>query len=121
MDLGSRIRPGPVDAVFNIDGYGDFALEWETGNVSSSHRALNKIALGLISNTLIGGILIVPSRKLYYHLTDRIGNFSEIEPYFPVWQKLQLNGVLVVVEVEYDDLSESVPKIPKGTDGRALK
>ena len=86
MDLGSRISPGPMDAVFSFTNYGNFAFEWETGNISSSHRALNKIALGLIKKTLSGGILIVPSRELYYHLTDRIGNYSELEPYFPVWK-----------------------------------
>ena len=121
MDLGSRVSPGPVDAVLSIDNYGDFAFEWETGNISSSHRALNKMALGLITKTLIGGVLVVPSRNLYYHLTDRIGNFAEIEPYFPIWKNLNLEGVLAVIEVEYDDISESVPKIYKGTDGRALK
>jgi hypothetical protein len=46
--LGSRISPGPIDAVLT-EKQGDFAFEWETGNISSSHRALNKIALGLIN------------------------------------------------------------------------
>jgi hypothetical protein len=121
MDLGSRISPGPIDPVLTISKYGHFAFEWETGNISSSHRALNKIALGLISKTLAGGILVVPSRELYYHLTDRIGNFAELEPYFPVWKKLNINGVLAVIEIEHDSLSDSVPKISKGTDGRALR
>jgi hypothetical protein len=121
MDLGSYISPGPIDAVLSIKKYGDFAFEWETGNISSSHRALNKMALGLITKTLIGGILVIPSRNLYYHLTDRIGNFAEIEPYFPIWKNLKFNGVLAVIEIEYDEVSESVPKIHKGTDGRALK
>jgi hypothetical protein len=121
MDLGSRISPGPVDAVLNIETFGSFAFEWETGNISSSHRALNKMFLGLITKTLIGGVLVVPSRNLYYHLTDRIGNYAEIEPYFPIWRRSDLEGVLAVMEVEYDDISESVPRIGKGTDGRALR
>jgi Restriction endonuclease BamHI len=120
MDLGSRISPGPVDAVLSVEQYGDFAFEWETGNISSSHRALNKMALGLITKSLIGGVLVVPSRDLYFHLTDRIGNFAEIEPYFPIWKSLPVEGVLAVIEVEYDSISESVPQIYKGTDGRAL-
>jgi len=120
MNLGSRISPGPVDAVLNVDGFGDFAFEWETGNISSSHRALNKMALGLITKSLIGGVLVVPSRDLYFHLTDRIGNFAEIEPYFPVWKNLNVEGLLAVIEVEYDSISESAPIIYKGTDGRAL-
>jgi len=121
MDLGSRVSPGPIDAVLKLNKYGYFAFEWETGNISSSHRALNKMALGLITKTLIGGILVIPSRELYYHLTDRIGNFAEIEPYFPIWKSLNAEGVLAVIEIEHDSLSTSVPKIKKGTDGRALK
>ncbi|NLS89760.1 hypothetical protein EYI23_17625 [Bacillus subtilis] len=26
-----------------------FAVEWETGNIASSHRALNKIATGILN------------------------------------------------------------------------
>jgi len=120
MDLGSRISPGPIDAVLSIPHYYDFAFEWETGNISSSHRALNKMALGLITKALSGGILVVPSRELYYHLTDRIGNYAELEPYFPMWKTLNIEGILAVIEIEHDALSSSVPKIPKGIDGRAL-
>ena len=54
--------------------------------------------------------------------TDRIGSYSEIEPYFPVWRNLQVKeGVLAVIEIEHDALSEGVPVIPKGTDGRSLR
>jgi len=121
MELGSRKLPGPIDAVINISNHGDFAFEWETGNISSSHRSLNKIAWGLISKTLVGGILVIPSRELYYHLTDRVGNYAELEPYFSVWKNINADGILAVIEVEHDSLSDSVPKIAKGTDGRALR
>jgi hypothetical protein len=98
-----------------------FAFEWETGNISSSHRALNKIAMGLLEKRLVGGALVLPSRELYKYLTDRIGNFAEIEPYFPLWRSLPVEeGVLIVVEIEHDGVSESIRKIKKGTDGRAL-
>lgn len=120
MDIGSRISPGPIDAILNVNNYGYFAFEWETGNISSSHRALNKMALGLLTKTLLGGFLVIPSRNFYNYLTDRIGNFAEIEPYFPVWKSLNIEGVLGLIEVEHDSVSDSVPKIPKGTDGRAL-
>lgn len=121
MHLGSRLAPGPVDAVKNIGGNKFFAVEWETGNISSSHRALNKMALGLLDGTLIGGILILPSRDLYFYLTDRIGNFAELEPYFPIWKNINCKeGILAVIEIEHDNTSQEVPKIPKGTDGRAL-
>lgn len=61
--------------------FGAVALEWETGNVSSSHRSLNKMSLGLLKGVLAAGILVVPSRELYKYLTDRIGNFEELAPY----------------------------------------
>lgn len=121
MSLGSRIRPGPIDAVYKIDETRHFAVEWETGNISSSHRAINKLCIGIMDDKLVGGILVLPSRNLYKYLTDRVGNFSEIEPYFPVWRKLNLNkGYLSVIEIEYDSLDDSIPCIPKGTDGRAM-
>ena len=54
-------------------------------------------------------------------MTDRIGNFEEIEPYFDVWRKLQLQkGVLAVIAIEHDGISKQVPPIRKGTNGRAL-
>lgn len=120
MELGSRLQPGPVDAVRNVDQRW-FAVEWETGNISSSHRALNKMALGLVDGLLAGGVLILPSRDMYRYLTDRVGNFAEIEPYFSVWENIDIdNGYLAVIEVEHDMLSEEAPLFRKGTDGWAL-
>lgn len=122
MKIASRLRPGPVDSVKFLHGNRYFAVEWETGNISSSHRAINKMAIGLLDGIIEGGILILPSRDMYQYLTDRIGNFAEIEPYFNVWKNLKIsNGLLAVIEIEHDDLSEGVLPIRKGTDGRALK
>ena len=122
MSIASRIRPGPIDAVKKVSNGHFFAVEWETGNISSSHRALNKMAVGLLDGVLAGGILILPSREMYQYLTDRIGNYAEIEPYFPVWRNLSIEkGVLAVIEVEHDATSLDAPQIKKGTDGRALR
>ena len=122
MSIASRVKPGPIDAVKELPDKRFFAVEWETGNISSSHRALNKMAVGLLDGVLAGGILILPSRNMYQYLTDRIGNYSEIEPYFPVWRNLLINeGVLAVIEIEHDALSKDIPLIKKGTDGRALR
>lgn len=115
-----RVRPGPVDATKKV---GDqlFAVEWETGNISSSHRALNKLSLGILSKVLIGGALVLPTRKMYQYLTDRVGNFEELEPYFPLWRSLQCDGgFLIIFAVEHDTVNKSVPRIMKGTNGRAL-
>ena len=121
LDIATVKRPGRLDAVLET-GYGPVALEWETGNISSSHRALNKMALGLLKGVLACGILVVPSRRLYGYLTDRIGNIDELEPYLDLWRSIPCKrGVLDIIVIEHDAISTAVPRIPKGTDGRALE
>jgi len=112
--------PGRVDATKTTDNY-RFALEWETGNISSSHRAVNKLVLGLIRNVFLGTALVLPSRKLYPYLTDRIGNYEELEPYFDVWRAMRIeSGFLAIFVIEHDYMDINAPLIPKATDGRAL-
>ncbi len=65
------------------------AIEWETGNISSSHRSMNKLALALGAGIIQVGVLIVPSRSLYEHLTDRIGNIGELSGYLSMWEGLK--------------------------------
>ena len=80
------------------------------------------MTLGLLKGKLAGGTLVVPSRKFYKFLTDRVGNFQELEPYWDVLRSIpHEEGVLEVVEVEHDAESYQVPRIPKVTDGRALQ
>ena len=120
-DIATVKRPGPMDATCQV---GDrlFCVEWETGDISSSHRAINKMAVGILKKILVGGALIVPTREMYNYLTDRVGNFPELEPYFPLWRALHVEeGLLVVIVIEHDAVSRAVPRIPKGTDGRALQ
>lgn len=120
LKIGNVRRAGKIDAIKRTSK-GIFAVEWETGNISSSHRSLNKMALGIIQDILIGGALVLPTRKMYRYLTDRIGNFQEIAPYFPMWKEVCPDeGVLVVMGVEHDAEDPSVPRIKKGTDGRAM-
>jgi hypothetical protein len=95
-------------------------LEWETGNISSSHRSLNKMAMLLSKKQIAAGILVVPSRDMYRFLTDRIGNISELDPYLDFWRSIPCDsGILEIAVIEHDATSMSVPRIPKGTDGRA--
>lgn len=120
LDIAKPQRPGKLDAVL-YTSHGPVALEWETGNISSSHRALNKMALGLLKGILAAGILVVPSRELYKFLTDRIGNMSELDPYLDLWRSIPCtNGILEIVVIEHDATSKRVPRIRKGTSGRAL-
>jgi hypothetical protein len=119
FDIATVKRPGPIDASIPCRG-SYFCVEWETGNISSSHRALNKLSLGLLLGKLVGGVLILPTRNMYQYLTDRVGNYSEIRPYFPMWKALPVKeGYLAVIAIEQDNVSTKVPRFPKGTDGRA--
>jgi hypothetical protein len=102
------------------------AIEWETGNISSSHRSLNKLCIALSAGILQVGVLIIPSRMLYTHLTDRIGNIGELSPYLSFWQSVQVTvsrGLLAVTIVEHDELTDDkkVAYLPQGKDGNADK
>lgn len=115
----SDVEPGSLDAMYYGEA-GSVVMEWETGNISSSHRALNKMAIGLMRGLVVGAVLVVPSRKLYAWLTDRIGNFPEIEPYLDLWRSISCeNGVFEIVVIEQDAESFDVPRIPKGSDGNS--
>ena len=116
-NLGAKL--GPMDAAKTSTSLGlDYCVEWETGNISSSHRAMNKLSLGLLRGVIAVGVLVLPTQKLARFLTDRIGNFRELSGYFPLWESIDVRrGSLVVVSVEHDEESLEVPRIPKMTDG----
>jgi len=120
--LAQGLGPGKIDALKTLGDGRQFAAEWETGNISSSHRALNKMCLGIMEGHLAGGVLILPDRQLYNYLTQRIGNYRELSPYFPVYQRLAIpKGILMVMAVCHDETSEKVALIPKGLDGNSLR
>lgn len=121
-NIGSSVLgTGDLDAL-KVTSDGFIAFEWETGNISSSHRALNKLFLTMQETNTLGSFLVVPSDSLKPYLTDRIGNIGELRPYFPLWRNLTgIRGALRIVVVEHDATSFDVPKIPKGTDGRAIR
>jgi hypothetical protein len=100
------------------------AIEWETGNISSSHRSMNKLSIALSSGVVNAGVLIVPSRDLYEHLTDRVGNISELSSYLSLWKATGEGierGLLAISVVEQDELTSASdhPYLHVGTDGRA--
>ncbi len=100
------------------------AIEWETGNISSSHRSMNKLSIALASGIVQAGVLIVPSRACYEHLTDRIGNISELSGYLELWEPARTGvdrGLLAISVVEHDALTddEAIPYLPMGKDGLA--
>lgn len=121
------------------EGVGDFdfwrrssegfrtVIEWETGNISSSHRSLNKICLAFMGGLVDAAVVIVPSNKCNVHLTDRVGNIRELQPYFYFWSafgRSLTKGLLAIIEVEQDSLIKSVDVrdfIPRGPDGNAFR
>jgi hypothetical protein len=113
---------GKMDAAKAFDDELPFTVEWETGNISSSHRAMNKMCIGLVEGALSGGVLVVPSTNFAKYLTDRIGNIRELRPYFSLWANVVVErGYLGVIVVEHDRTDLTVDRIRKGTDGRARR
>jgi len=102
------------------------AIEWETGNISSSHRSMNKLAIALAAGSIQAGVLIVPSRVFYENLTDRIGNIGELSGYLELWEAAKRRvkrGLLAISVVEHDAVTDdtNIPFLPMGNDGRAAE
>jgi hypothetical protein len=117
---------GGFDFVTKTDSGTRVAIEWETGNISSSHRSMNKLAIALANDVIQVGVLIVPSRPLYEHLTDRIGNINELSGYLGMWEKLKVGvnrGLLAITVVEHDHLTSdpTASYLPVGRDGRSAE
>jgi Restriction endonuclease BamHI len=115
---------GDFDFVTTTSSGTHVVIEWETGNISSSHRSLNKLAIALTTGHVQAGVLILPSRELYEHLTDRIGNISELSGYLAMWKALEARverGLLAISVVEHDHLTDDPahPYLPSGNDGRS--
>ncbi|GAW41190.1 Type-2 restriction enzyme BamHI [Brevundimonas sp. SH203] len=117
---------GGFDLVTTGENGTKIAIEWETGNISSSHRSMNKLAIALGAGIVQVGVLILPSRALYEHLTDRIGNIGELSGYISMWESLKASvgkGLLAITVVEHDELTDdpSLPFLRLGNDGRAAE
>lgn len=120
-DFDEAIKSPWFDAIKPV---GDklIAAEWETGNISSSHRSVNRLLLGLISGVVKGAVLAVPTRKLYQYMTDRIGNYQELKPYFPVWKNNKTSittGAFTIYGMQHRETDSNVPIISKNNDGQA--
>lgn len=123
ISLVEEIRPGPVDIVKTIEDGSLFLAEWETGNISSSHRSINRMLTAVTERLAIGGAIVVTrTETLYPYLTDRIGNDRELRPYFRLWARYPMDSpsILAMYVVDYDGVDENVEPITKMTDGWAL-
>lgn len=123
LTSGRTVSKTGIDATFPTNEK-FFAVEWETGNISSSHRSMNKLCYGIYTGVLSAAVIILPTRDLYTYLPDRVGNYPELVRYFPFWEAFLQHceeGFFHIIQVEHDELSNVVPYIPKGSDGNAPK
>lgn len=109
-------KGGPIDVYKpfgNMAPYFKVGLEFETGNISSAHRSMNKLCVGIQKEDIDMAILMMPMKKLAYYLTDRVSNYEELQPYFLLLD----NYPFVVFGFDADEYSLSTPLLPKGKDG----
>lgn len=64
--------------------------------------------------------MVLPNRSFYRYLTDRVGNFSELEPYLFLWKLLgnEVDAGVLEIVVQHDGTGD-VPAVGKMTDGMA--
>jgi len=109
-------KGGPIDVYKEFKNDNDqfnVGLEFETGNISSAHRSMNKLSLAIEMHELQLASLMLPINKLSYYLTDRVSNYEELEPYF----HLLNNRAFIILGFDAEDYNPSVPLLPKGRDG----
>lgn len=122
-DGGNRRKRGQGGGIdvykeFDFQGYKfRVGIEFETGNVASVHRSLNKLSMGLQSRELDMIFLILPVFNLAQYLTDRVANYEEIEAYFPLLSE----KTFVALGFDAENYSPDYPVFEKGKDGNAPK
>lgn len=112
-------KGGPIDV---YKEFGDprnpfnVGLEFETGNISSAHRSMNKLCMGIKHGDLQMAFLIMPIKRLAYYLTDRVSNYEELAPYFSL-----LEYPLVIFGFDADHYDPNAPLLAKGRDGMSKR
>ncbi|MEH7693974.1 PDDEXK family nuclease [Bacillus altitudinis] len=113
-------KGGPID-VYKEFTEGNYVrrvgLEFETGNISSAHRSMNKLLLGLKYNELDLSMILMPIKDLAYYLTDRVTNFEELEPYFEITE----GQPFIFIGFNAEAYDPNVSLIPKGKDGMSKR
>ena len=110
-------KGGPIDVYKDfIDGTNvvHAGLEFETGNISSAHRSMNKLCVGIKKHELDIAFLMMPVFKTAYYLTDRISNYEELAPYL---EPLLDDYPFVVFGFSAEAFDPSAPLLSKGKDG----
>ena len=113
-------KGGPIDVYkvfYSADQSFSVGIEFETGNISSAHRAMNKLNLGVYNKEIDLAVLIMPMHSLSYYLTDRVSNYEELAPYFSLIEK----SPFIIIGFDVEEYSSSVPCLPKGRDGMSKR
>lgn len=109
-------KGGPIDVYKEFSDTNSIlrvGLEFETGNISSAHRSMNKLTLGLINNDIDFAILMMPIHDLSYYLTDRVSNYEELQPYYSLVDQYPF----IFLGFDAEDYGNDYPILPKGKDG----
>ncbi|MGG4266189.1 restriction endonuclease [Peribacillus simplex] len=110
-------KGGPIDVYKQYESGEKIGLEFETGNIGSAHRSMNKLIIGVNRGELDLAIILMPVKSLAYFLTDRIANYEELEPYFENTEGKPF--IFIGFDATYYD--SNVPPIPKGKDGMSKR
>lgn len=113
-------KGGPIDVYKEFRDVHDLfcvGLEFETGNISSAHRSMNKLKLGIKVGELQLGVLMMPMFELSYFLTDRVSNYEELKPYFSLVEDVPF----IIIGFNAEELGANYPVLPKGKDGMSKR
>lgn len=115
LDILSE-KGGPIDVYKSFadsDSSFNAGIEFETGNISSAHRSMNKLSLGVHNGELHLAVLMMPMHSLSYYLTDRVSNYEELKPYFSLISDVPF----IIIGFDVEAYSSNIPCLPKGKDG----
>lgn len=112
-------KGGPIDVYkqFGLPPFFKVGLEFETGNISSAHRSMNKLCLGIRTGDLDMAALMMPISKMAFYLTDRVSNYEELEPYFLLLDSYPF----VIFGFDAEVYDQTTPLLPKGKDGMSKR
>ena len=122
-DKRRQKSPGAIDFFKNLEGL-RVGVEWETGYIGSSHRAVSKLFNAIVDGMIDAGVLVIPERALQKHCTDRSSNYEELECYTDLMDLILMflkHGYLEIIVVGYDELDASLPYLKQTDIGTLLK
>ena len=62
-------------------------------------------------------VLMMPVNRMSFYLTDRVSNYEELEPYFPLLDSYPF----IVFGFDAEVYDQTAPLLPKGKDGMSKR